>query len=105
VPIPDAPDLIRTVVAHFVIYAARRHLLLPQALQIQSLDKLRDPDLIGELISRQIQDPGRVADIIAPVMEVPVADKQGVLATLDPLARLERVDALLLSDQKSRLKG
>jgi ATP-dependent Lon protease len=66
---------------------------------------LRDPDLIGELISKQIQDPGRVADIIAPVMEVPVADRQGVLATLDPVARLERVDILLLSDQKSRLRG
>jgi ATP-dependent Lon protease len=43
----------------------------------------------------QTRDPGRVADIIASRMKQPLSEKQKLLATLDPVARLTRVDALM----------
>ena len=33
--------------------------------------------------------------MIATYLDLPVGDKQSLLATLDPLARLERVNAIL----------
>jgi ATP-dependent Lon protease len=78
-PIPDAPELIRTVVGRFEAYAAAKDIRKPQIWP--PLDQTRDP--------------GRVADIIAVYLPLPVSDKQRLLAMLDPVARLERVDALL----------
>jgi ATP-dependent Lon protease len=78
-PIPDAPFLIKRAVTRFESYAADREIRVPQILQ--PLD--------------QIRDPGRVADIIGSYLALPISDKQSLLATLDPVARLERVDALL----------
>ena len=43
----------------------------------------------------QTRDPGRVADVIAAYMVLPMSDKQSLLATLDPVIRLKRVDALM----------
>jgi ATP-dependent Lon protease len=42
-----------------------------------------------------VRDPGRIADIICPHLVLPLKDKQSLLATLDPVARLERVLALI----------
>jgi ATP-dependent Lon protease len=78
-PIPDAPFLIKRAVTRFESYAADREIQLPQVWP--PLDQTRDP--------------GRVADIIAPYLPLPIGDRQSLLATLDPVARLERVDALL----------
>jgi ATP-dependent Lon protease len=78
-PIPDAPELIQEVVKRFERYTAARKLSMPQT----------SPPL------DQIRDPGRVADIISSHMVLPIEDKQRLLATLDPVMRLERVDALL----------
>ena len=44
-----------------------------------------------------VRDPGRIADVIAMHIALPFKDRQGLLATLDPVARLQRVDALLAS--------
>jgi ATP-dependent Lon protease len=115
-PILDAPDLIRTAMARFRTYAERQNLPLPADFQLRSLnqlvarlpqpappqplEKILDPDLFAGAFVRQIRDPGRVADIIAANIELPIPDKQVLLATLDPVARLERVDALLLADQE-----
>jgi ATP-dependent Lon protease len=44
---------------------------------------------------RQIRDPGRLADIISQHMALPVSEQQNLLATLDPVARLEKVMALM----------
>jgi ATP-dependent Lon protease len=84
-PIPDAPFLIKRAVTRFESYAAHREIRVPQILQ--PLD--------------QIRDPGRVADIIASYLALPISDKQSLLATLDPVARLERVDALLAGLQSA----
>ncbi len=46
-------------------------------------------------VSIAVDDPGRLADAIAATLELKTADKQDVLETLDPKARLERVHALL----------
>jgi ATP-dependent Lon protease len=78
-PIPDAPDLIQTVVKRFETYAAAREIRIPQT----------SPPL------DQTRDPGRVADIIATHMVLRISDKQGLLATIDPVTRLQRVDALM----------
>lgn len=42
-----------------------------------------------------VRDPGRIADVIAMHIALPLKDRQGLLATLDPVARQQRVDALL----------
>jgi ATP-dependent Lon protease len=78
-PIPEAADLIQKVVKRFESYAAPREIRTP----------LTSPPL------DLIRDPGRVADIIAARMTLPISDKQSLLATLDPVARLQRVDALM----------
>jgi ATP-dependent Lon protease len=78
-PIPDAPELIQKAVGRFESYTAAR--------QIRTRQTWPPLD--------QIRDPGRVADVIAAYMTLPIRDKQDLLATLDPVARLERVDALM----------
>jgi ATP-dependent Lon protease len=78
-PIPDAPELIQQAVGRFEGYAATRQISIPQTW----------PPL------RQIRDPGRVADVIAWHMVLPIRDRQELLATLDPVVRLERVNALM----------
>jgi ATP-dependent Lon protease len=78
-PIPDAPELIERAVERFKGYAAAREI------NIQQIWPWLD----------QSRDPGRVADIISTYMALPISDKQSLLATLDPVARLERVDALM----------
>jgi len=73
--IKDSPERIEEAAAQFEIYAAARNIVVPQIW----------PPL------RQLRDPGRVADIVAQRLPLAVRDKQAVLATLDPLARLELV--------------
>jgi ATP-dependent Lon protease len=77
-PIPDAPELVQRAAARFKSYATGRD-IRPTAW----------PALDG------ISDPGRVADIICQHIRLPLCDKQSLLEILDPIARLERVDALL----------
>jgi ATP-dependent Lon protease len=78
-PIPDAPDLIRRAVRRFEDYAAAREIRVPDT--FPALDQTRDP--------------GRVADIIAARIRMPIEDRYGLLATLDPMVRLERVETLV----------
>ncbi len=78
-PIPEAPELIQQTVKQFESYAAARDLRIPQ---------------IWPMLE-QTRDPGRVADMIATRLVLPIGDKQTLLATLDPVARLKRVDALM----------
>ena len=76
-PIPDAPFLIKRAATRFESYADVRGIQKTWP----ALDRLRDP--------------GRVADIIAARLVLPISDKQDVLATLDPVTRLERVAVFL----------
>ena len=67
-PIPDLPKLIQIAVKRFESYAAVREIRIPQVWP--QLDQTRDP--------------GRVADIIAARIRLPIPDKQSLLATLIP---------------------
>jgi ATP-dependent Lon protease len=78
-PIPEAPELVRNAVERFETYAAVREISMPQTW----------PTL------GQIRDPGRVADVIAARLVLPLSDKQRLLAIIDPMARLEKVAALV----------
>ncbi|HZR86104.1 MAG TPA: LON peptidase substrate-binding domain-containing protein [Bradyrhizobium sp.] len=78
-PIPDVPHLIQRVVRRFEDYAAARDIRIPDTFPV--LDQTRDP--------------GRVADIIAARIRMPIEDRYGLLATLDPVTRLERLEALV----------
>jgi ATP-dependent Lon protease len=73
------PELIQEAVERFEYYAAAKEIHLPPIWP--PLDQTRDP--------------GRVADIICTHMALPIRDKQNLLATLDPVMRLKRVDALM----------
>jgi ATP-dependent Lon protease len=78
-PIPDAPELILRAVKRFERYAAAREFHIPGVWPL--LEHTRDP--------------GRVADIIATRLRLAMGDKQNLLATLDPVARLRQVDAFM----------
>jgi ATP-dependent Lon protease len=53
--------------------------------------KLGLPDeAIGQVLS-EVQDPGRLADLVAGYLEIPTADRQGLLETLSVEDRLRRV--------------
>lgn len=78
-PIPDAPDLVANALARFKSHAAAHDLRIVAT--VPPLD--------------QIRDPGRLADVIVSQLGVPLRTKQALLATLDPLERLERTHALM----------
>ncbi len=46
-------------------------------------------------VATNVQEPGRLADLVASNLRLRLADAQDVLELVDPLARLRRVDALL----------
>lgn len=78
-PIADAPDLVQQAVQHFKAYTAAHEIRIPQ---------------IWPLLD-QARDPGRVADIIAARIKLPLSEKQDLLVTVDAVARLTRVDDLM----------
>jgi ATP-dependent Lon protease len=73
--VPNAPDLIQKAATQFGHYSAAHN-------------------LAGSGISPplgQLHDPGRVADVIAVRIRAPISERQAILATLDPVERLQRV--------------
>ena len=78
-PIPEAFELIQRAAKRFEGYAVPRGI---NVLQIwPPLDQTRDP--------------GRVADIISTHIVMPISDKHDLLATIDPVARLQRICELM----------
>jgi ATP-dependent Lon protease len=80
----DARDLIRRIYQRFQDYTAAHGILLP--------------DLW--LFFDSTRDAGQIADTVATRMKLPIKDKYELLATLDPMKRLERIDALLDLSQR-----
>jgi ATP-dependent Lon protease len=84
-PVQEAPDpirqsiLIQHTIAHFREYADAREVKVPRSWP--SLESMRDP--------------GQVADIICTYLLASLEVRQELLATLDPVERLQKVDALL----------
>jgi ATP-dependent Lon protease len=106
-PITDAPELVCKAVDRFESYTAERQASMPQA-SSPATRQINDPGRLADVISRhvalpqasspavrQIRDPGRLADVISQHVALPVSEKQNLLATLDPVARLEKVVALM----------
>lgn len=91
-PISAAPESVRDALARFAAYADAHDIRLPDSFQVFAHGRDSDRDIPDLMRAR---DPGRLADIISTHIKLPVADKQALLATLDPVARLQKVDALL----------
>ncbi|MBR0896379.1 LON peptidase substrate-binding domain-containing protein [Bradyrhizobium tropiciagri] len=83
-PAPHVPDLILRVKTYFMIHSFRD--TIKQG--YPSAPQLKPP-------FERVRDPGRLADMIASHTEFSIPDKQALLATLDPVKRLERVRDLL----------
>jgi ATP-dependent Lon protease len=79
-PVGDVTDLVRRVVSRLDSHAAAGKIPMPD---------------VHWFSFEPTRDPGRVADTIAARLVLPISDRYELLATLDPVARLERVDALL----------
>jgi ATP-dependent Lon protease len=80
----DARDLIRRIYQRFQDYTAAHGILVPDIW----------------LFFDQTRDPGQIADIVATRMKLPIKDKYEILAALDPMKRLERIEALLDLSQR-----
>jgi len=57
--------------------------------RVVALGKTVSPEVL--VLVANLEDPGRLADLIASNLELTLADAQEVLETIDPLARLRRV--------------
>lgn len=64
--------------------------------KVIALGKMLSPDIL--LVLDDIQEPGRIADLIASNLGLKVSDAQGVLETTDHLDRLKQVINLLASE-------
>ncbi len=61
--------------------------------RVISLGKVLSPDIL--MVLEDIQDPGRLADLMASNLNLKVQDAQAVLETLEPHARLLKINAIL----------
>jgi ATP-dependent Lon protease len=80
----DARDLIRRIYQRFQDYTAVHGIMVPDIW----------------LFFDQTRDSGQIADTIATRMKLPIRDKYELLATFDPVTRLERIEALLNLSQR-----
>jgi len=67
-----------------------------QSEQIMNLRGVSSPDIMGVLSS--VDDPGRLADLVASNLRMKVADAQTILACVDPIERLRLVNAQLAKE-------
>jgi ATP-dependent Lon protease len=80
-PVVEATELVQSILKHFERYAAANDIRMPK--------DWPSPE--------QARDPGRIADVIAMHVALWPKDRQGLLATLDPVTRLQHVHDLLAS--------
>lgn len=67
--------------------------LKEQLERVITLGKVLSPDIL--MVLEDIQEPGRLADLIASNLNLPVNEAQLVLETLDPIERLHRINDIL----------
>jgi ATP-dependent Lon protease len=80
-PVVEATELVQSTLTRFERHAAANDIRMPK----------------GWPSPVQARDPGRIADVIAMHIALSLKDRQGLLATLDPVTRLQRVHDLLAS--------
>lgn len=61
--------------------------------RIISLGKVLSPDIL--MVLEDIQEPGRLADLVASNLNLHVAEAQMILETLDPVERLHKINEIL----------
>lgn len=76
--------------------------------KVISLGKILSPDIL--MVLEDIQDPGRLSDLIASNLNLKVVDAQRVLEILDPVERLGHINQILVSeldvlDKQAKLKN
>jgi ATP-dependent Lon protease len=64
--------------------------------KVISLGKLLSPDIL--MVLEDIQDPGRLADLVASNLNLKVQDAQRVLEILDPVERLGHINQVLVKE-------
>jgi ATP-dependent Lon protease len=64
--------------------------------RVVNLGKQISPEVM--IIAANLEEPGRLADLAASNLELKLEEAQGILATLDPLERLKRVNDMLLRE-------
>jgi ATP-dependent Lon protease len=88
--IPEAPELVKEACERFATYQPAAEIDLHRSSAIEQ----------ARLRLKKIQNPGRVADIIATHSHLPIRVKQSLLETLDPIARLQQVITILDSAER-----
>ncbi|MDO4545273.1 MAG: endopeptidase La, partial [Bacillota bacterium] len=78
----ESEALMRTVLTNFDEYI--------------SINQNLAPEIFATVVS--IEEPGRMADMIASHLEIKLEDKQMLLETLDPKIRLEKLNGVLLKE-------
>jgi len=76
--------------------------------KVISLGKTLSPDIL--MVLEDIQDPGRLSDLIASNLNLRVSEAQKILEMLDPVERLDRINQILVNEievliQQSRMKN
>jgi len=64
--------------------------------KVISLGKVLSPDIL--MVLDDINDPGRLADLVASNLGLKVSDAQGILETADPMDRLKKVHEILTKE-------
>jgi len=67
-----------------------------QSEQIMNLRGMSSPDIIGVLSS--VDEPGRLADLVASNLRMKVADAQSILGCIEPIERLRLVNTQLAKE-------
>ncbi|HLF57817.1 MAG TPA: endopeptidase La [Thermoanaerobaculia bacterium] len=83
-PIPEAPAPEPTLEVQALVRSAKEAMD-----KIVGLGKSVSPEVL--VLVANLEDPGRLADLVASNLELTLADAQTILETIDPLARLRRV--------------
>lgn len=89
--IEDTPVTVSAVETEAMIRTAKEHIE-----RIIALGRPLSPDIL--LVLDDVNDPGRIADLIASNLGIKVQDSQKVLETYDPVARLKFVNELLAAE-------
>jgi ATP-dependent Lon protease len=64
--------------------------------KVINIGKVLSPDIL--MVLEDIQDPGRLADLVASNLNLKVQEAQIILETLDPLDRLNKINETLLRE-------
>lgn len=89
--IEDTPVSVSAVESEAMIRTAKEHIE-----RIIALGRPLSPDIL--LVLDDVNDPGRIADLIASNLGIKVQDSQKVLETHDPVARLKFVNEILAAE-------